>query len=793
MTHKRIIFAAVILFFVTVSFSFARTWTATSGHKIDGEFVKLEGETVHIALPNNKTAKVPLDQLVDDDRKFVNEQAEKDKSPFIIVDDQHDDPPVAKQEKNATKIQVDKNTSLEILKTEAEKNNPDALCWLGIYYAGGLNICQIDKTKISDLNQKAARFAENGSAATQFSKGICYFCGYGVKLSHEEAVKWFRKSAEQNFAPAQERLAMCLLLGDGIKEDKPEAIKLFNQAVEQDFSPAMFALGFCYAMGNGVKENQEEAVKWYRKAADKGLVVAQLTLGHCYFHGVGVAEDKNEAVIWYKKAATQGNQDAKDILAKLEPDKNNQVVIPATVDDNPPAKEQEKTEQTNTNDIESNKTDLPAYSDTPIICTFSGEFATFSPDGKLIATCTHSDDGGKVTTTIWNIATKKQVRSLQGEQPRFSADGKLVMTDYSLFNKQGTVSYRGRKARRGEPAPMSFSWIRIWDVATGKEILKEQVGGGGCGISPDGKLASIEGWIRDIATGKKLYKYDDSYTGNTVRFSSKGDMLLVTYTDEREKYMSHILDASTGKKLHQFKGSDIQLSFDNKMAVTRNNDNLIVTKLAGGEKMYQTNGKEDNSRIWEVTTKKELHHLKGVSRCFSPDGKIVATSGYKPDKVCWLWDSVTGKELAQFNGERPKFSPDSNLLVTSDDNKKDLKNKKLLLWDIATGKKLQEFTGQSAHFSPDGQTFIVAKVVKSDESPKTELSIYHRSGVQPTESDTTADTDSDTTTTPTFIDTESEQTQTRSNKNGRRININDAADAVDKGLRIYNTIRSFTR
>ncbi|MDR1383948.1 MAG: hypothetical protein LBJ67_08910, partial [Planctomycetaceae bacterium] len=236
------------LFLLFVSVSESREWTAKSGHKIDGEFVKLDGQTVYLALPNSKTAEVSLDQLINKDQDFVKEQMEKNKNPFVITDKLSADQP----EKTVTSVKIDRNTPLDVLKAEAEKDNPDALCWLSIYYAGGLNVCPIDKTKIPNLNQKAATFAENGSAAAQFCQGICYFCGYGVKLNHEEAVKWFRQSAEQNFAPAQERLAMCLLLGDGVKEDKVEAIKLLQKSVDQDFALAMYDFGFCYAMGNGV-------------------------------------------------------------------------------------------------------------------------------------------------------------------------------------------------------------------------------------------------------------------------------------------------------------------------------------------------------------------------------------------------------------------------------------------------------------------------------------------------------------------------------------------------------------
>ena len=49
-----------------------------------------------------------------------------------------------------------------------------------------------------------------------------------------------------------------------------EAIKWYRRAAEQDILPAMNNLGVIYATGQGVKRNETEAIKWYRKAAQKG-------------------------------------------------------------------------------------------------------------------------------------------------------------------------------------------------------------------------------------------------------------------------------------------------------------------------------------------------------------------------------------------------------------------------------------------------------------------------------------------------------------------------------------------
>ena len=55
--------------------AFAHEWTDSSGtYKIEAELVKLDGEVVHLKKADGTTAKVPLNKLCEDDRKFVRQQ-----------------------------------------------------------------------------------------------------------------------------------------------------------------------------------------------------------------------------------------------------------------------------------------------------------------------------------------------------------------------------------------------------------------------------------------------------------------------------------------------------------------------------------------------------------------------------------------------------------------------------------------------------------------------------------------------------------------------------------------------
>lgn len=97
-----------------------------------------------------------------------------------------------------------------------------------------------------------------------------------------------------------------------------EAVKWYRKAAEQGLADAQFSLGDCYLEGEGVTQNMTEAVKWFRKAAEQGLADAQFALGACYQSGTGVTQNIAEAKKWHQKAADQGNEYAIDALKKLK-------------------------------------------------------------------------------------------------------------------------------------------------------------------------------------------------------------------------------------------------------------------------------------------------------------------------------------------------------------------------------------------------------------------------------------------------------------------------------------------
>ncbi len=65
----------LMLGFVVASSAQARTWTeAGSGRTVEGEFRKVNGDTVEVLRPNGTVLGLPLAKLSEEDQKFVAEQ-----------------------------------------------------------------------------------------------------------------------------------------------------------------------------------------------------------------------------------------------------------------------------------------------------------------------------------------------------------------------------------------------------------------------------------------------------------------------------------------------------------------------------------------------------------------------------------------------------------------------------------------------------------------------------------------------------------------------------------------------
>ena len=69
---------------------------------------------------------------------------------------------------------------------------------------------------------------------------------------------------------AQLHLAYFYESGTGVEKNYVEAVKWYRKAAEQGDASAQYNLGLMYLDGEGVRKNTSEAKRWFKKAADQG-------------------------------------------------------------------------------------------------------------------------------------------------------------------------------------------------------------------------------------------------------------------------------------------------------------------------------------------------------------------------------------------------------------------------------------------------------------------------------------------------------------------------------------------
>ena len=197
----------------------------------------------------------------------------------------------------------------------AQKGKTDAQ---GLYLLGYMYQTGSGGTK--DIEQAVSYYrksAEQGFADAQLALSLCYYHGNGVKQDYSQAANWMRKAAEQGNEDAKKYLPQveALLKEQQSSEDSEESdFQKYISAAKQGDAKAQYMIAFCFYKGDGVNQDLTQAVSWWRKAANQGIAEAQYMLGLCYHNGKGVSQDYAQAASWWRKAADLGDADAQNNL-----------------------------------------------------------------------------------------------------------------------------------------------------------------------------------------------------------------------------------------------------------------------------------------------------------------------------------------------------------------------------------------------------------------------------------------------------------------------------------------------
>lgn len=314
----------------------------------------------------------------------------------------------------------------------------------------------------------------------------------------------------------------------------------------------------------------------------------------------------------------------------------------------------------------------------------------FLPDGALVSA------GYDSVIRFWNVESGKETKVKNAGMVlaslAASPDGTLLAAAESAAENKGDGA-----------AP-----LKIWDVATGKELLKLEGHGSrilGLSFTPDGRglvtaggksgaYGEINYW--DLISGKlrATHKTANNWMENAV-----------VSPDGRR-----VLSASVAG-LHAW-----NLDFTHAERTWNAHTNIASCGLfLDGGRVLATGGWDQVVNLWDVRKGIAIATCKGHKngiRCLAVlnDGKTLVSGG--EDKTIKLWDWATGAEKATLQGNTGivyalAVSPDGKTLASGGGNHREAVPGELILWDIEAGKPRKTIAGiehavMSLAYSPDG-------------------------------------------------------------------------------------------
>jgi WD40 repeat protein len=295
-----------------------------------------------------------------------------------------------------------------------------------------------------------------------------------------------------------------------------------------------------------------------------------------------------------------------------------------------------------------------------------------------------ADDKGNVT--IRNLADDREILRIPSEERAlsdllFSPDGRFLAT------------------LRGGRSP----WLlQVWDVATGRAVVREQAEQNGWAFSPDSRAFAVRKvdhsiQLFDLATGRPTHRVVPEWPWQALALGPQGRQVALAF--QHRPSAARVYDAASGRLAAALPGpSTWSLGW-------HPDGRRLALAFA-----------DSRVEVWDVPARRVVATMEGhaqdvVGVAFHPGGELLASTSW--DGTTRLWDVWTGRPLLTRTGfyEHQRFSRDGRTFGYVREGSQ------VRLMEVAAGSEYRTLVsslgaGQGAYrdidVSPDGRLLAVA-------------------------------------------------------------------------------------